>query len=56
MRLAENSAVREAVNVSSISGASFREAMGMTRSERHAFLRIYQEQNPPIEIPNGDDD
>ncbi len=56
MRLAENSAVREAVNISSISGTSFRDAMRMTRSERHAFLRIYQEQNPPIEMPNDGDD
>ena len=56
MRLAENNAVREAVNISSISGTSFRDAMRLTRSERHAFLRIYQEQNPPIETPNGGDD
>lgn len=38
--------------ISSNSGVTWTEAMRMPRSQRHAFLTVYQQQNPPPDEPS----
>jgi len=52
--LAGNGAFREAVAITSVSGVTWAEAMGMPRSVRHAYLTVYAKQNPPLSGGGGE--